>query len=52
MVQQFSLHAGFEKLGDKAKKLVTKALTQIHDMGTYTPMDSEKMTPNQKRQAL
>ena len=44
MAQQFSLHVGLKKFGDKAKKLVTKELTQIHDMGTYTPMDPDKMT--------
>ena len=52
MAQQFSLHAGLKKFGDEAKILVTKELTQIHDMGTYTPMDPDKMTKDQKRQAM
>ncbi len=52
MAQQFSLHAGLKKFGNKAKELVTKELTQIHDMGTYTSMDPDKMTADQKRQAM
>ncbi len=51
MAQQFSLHSGLKKFGDKAKKSVTKELTQIHDMGTYTPIDPYKMTKDQKRLA-
>merc|ERR1712127_645302 len=31
MAQQFSLHAGLKKFGDKAKEVVTNELTQIHD---------------------
>ena len=52
MAQQFNLHAGLKKFGDKAKESVTKELTQIHDMGTYTPMDPDEMTAEQKRQAM
>ncbi len=44
MAQQFSLHTGLKKFGDEAKKSVTKELTQIHDMGTYTQMDPDKMS--------
>ncbi len=49
MAQQFSLHAGLKKFGDKAKEAVTKELAQIHEIGTYTPMNPYKMTANQKR---
>merc|ERR1712127_877817 len=45
MAQKFSLHAGLKKFGDRAKEAVSKELTQIHQMGTYTPMDPDKMTP-------
>ena len=52
MVQQFSLKAGINKFGDRAKEAVTKELTQLHDMETYVPMDPDKMTPQQKSEAL
>ncbi len=52
MAQQLSLHAGLKKFGDRAKEAVSKELTQIHQMVTYTPMDPDKMTTDQKRQAM
>ncbi len=48
MAQQFNHHTGLKKCGDKAKKTVTLELTQIHDMGMYTPRDPDKMTTDQK----
>ncbi len=52
MAQHFSLHVGLKKFGDEAKKSVTKELTQIHNMGTYTPMVPDEKTADQKRQAM
>ena len=44
MAQQFSLHVGLNKSGDKANVLLMKELTQLHDMGTYVPMNPDEMT--------
>ena len=52
MVQQFSLRAGINKFGDKATASVSKELQQIHDMGTYEPMDPDKMTAQQRAEAM
>ena len=52
MVQQFSLKSGMAKFGNCAKTAVTKELTQLHDMETYVPMDPDKMTRQQKAEAL
>ena len=52
MVQQFSLRAGIKKFGSQATESVSKELQQIHDMSTYEPMDPDKMTANQKREAM
>ena len=43
MVQQFSLHAGIKQFGDEATESVSKELQQIHNMGTYEPVDPDKM---------
>ena len=52
MVQQFSLRAGINKFGDKATELVSKELQQIHDMGTYEPVDLDKMTAAQRAEEM
>ncbi len=52
MVQQFSLRAGIKQFGDKATKSISKELQQIHDMGNYEPMDSDKMTTAQRVEAM
>ena len=52
MVQQFSLKAGMAKFGNRATTAVIKELTQLQDMKTYVPMDPDKMTRQQKAEAL
>ena len=52
MVQQFNVKAGIAKFGDCACKSIEKELTQLHDMETYVPMGPDKMTPQQKSEAL
>ena len=52
MVQQFSLRAGIKKFGDKATVAISKELQQIHDMGTYVPVDPDKMTVSQRAEAM
>ena len=52
LVQKFSLKAGTAKFGNRAKMAVTKELTQLHDMKPYIPVDPDKMTPQQRQEAL
>jgi len=52
MMQQFSLIAGLKRFGKDGEFAVTKELTQIHDMDTYIPVDSDKLTAKQKRKAM
>ena len=52
MAQQFSLHAGLKKFRYKANVLVTKELTQLHNMGTYVLMHPDEMIKDQNNQAL
>ncbi len=52
MVQQFSLHTGIKKFGNKATVSVSKELQQIHDMGTYEPLDTDEMTVAQRAEAI
>ena len=52
MVQQFSLRAGIKKFGEKATESISKELQQIHDMGTYEPVDPDKMTAAQRAEAI
>ena len=41
---QFTIKKGLKKIGDRAEEATTKELKQIHDMGTYQPMDTTKLT--------
>ena len=52
IVQQFSLKAGIAKFGDRAKTVVTKELTQLHDMKTYVLVNPDEMTLKQRQEAL
>ncbi len=52
MVQQFSLRTGIKQFGDEATELISKELQQIHDMGTYEPIDPDKMTVAQRAVAV
>ena len=40
------------KFSGCAKTAATKELTQLHNMETYVPMDPDKMTPQQRSEAL
>ncbi len=52
MAQQLSLKAGLQKFGDRGKKAVTKELTQLHEKIAYVPVDPEKMSMEQKNDAM
>ena len=44
MIQQYNLRKGLELFGDKAETAAVKELSQIHEMGTYVPLDAGKLT--------
>jgi hypothetical protein len=52
LAQQYSVNKGIKLFGDKARESVTKELKQLHDYGTYVPVDAQELTPEQKKQAL
>ena len=52
MVHQYNLKKGLELFGDKAEVATVKELKQIHDMGTYVPLEAAGLTPEQKAKAL
>ena len=52
MIHQYNLRKGLELFGDKAEAATVKELSQIHEMGTYVPLDSGKLTAEQKAKAL
>ncbi len=43
---------GIKLFGKKSEKTTWKEIKEIHDMDTYTPMDSSKLTKKQKKKAL
>ena len=47
-----NLRKGLELFGDKAEIVTVKELSQIHEMGTYVPLDAGKLTAEQKAKAL
>jgi hypothetical protein len=52
LAQQYSLKKGLELFGDRADASVTKELTQIHDLGTYEPIDLKTMSYEDRKRAL
>ena len=52
MVNQFNLKRGLELFGDKAEIATVSELKQIHDMGTYVPLEASELTKEQKAKAL
>ena len=48
MIHQYNLRKGLELFGDKAETATVKELSQIHEMGTYIPLDAGELTPEQK----
>ena len=52
LLQQFNLKKGLKMFGDKAMESTMSELKQVHDMGTYVPLDASKMTRKEKIEAL
>ena len=52
VVHQYNLRKGLELFGDKADTATVKELSQIHEMGTFVPLDAGELTPEKKAKAL
>jgi hypothetical protein len=52
MAQQYTIRKGLKLFGDGGRQAVTKELTQLHNMATYTPMHKHELTREQRVQAL
>ena len=52
LARHFSLKKGIALFGNKAEQTTTAELQAIHDMGTYEPLDTSKLTRDEKRDAL
>ena len=52
LLQQYNINKGLKMFGDVGAKAVTKELTQLHDMETFFPEDSNKLTSKEKVNAL
>ena len=52
MIHQYNLRKGLELSGDKAEAATVKELSQIHEMGTYVPLNAGELTAEQKAKAL
>ena len=49
---QYSLRSGLKVLGDRGDNAVVKELSTIHDMDTFTPVDAENMTLEERKPAI
>ena len=49
---QYNLKPGLQKVGVKGEKAALKEMTQLHIMDTWTPMEAEKLSREQRMRAL
>jgi hypothetical protein len=52
LLTQYNLKPGLRKFGTRGEKAVLKEMTQLHIMGTWTPMDAGKLSQEQRMRAL
>ena len=52
LVQQYNLKNGLELFGDRAEEATKNELQQIHDFGTYIPMNANSLSRQDKTKAL
>ena len=52
LVQTYSLAQGLKLFGSKAEEATTKELTQLHDMETFIPVDGNKLSYEDRKEAL
>ena len=49
--QQYPLHRGLKKFGDKGRAAAGKELDQLHNRNTFAPVDVSQLSPDEKRKA-
>ena len=52
LVEKYNTKKVLELFGERGEKAVTKELQKIHDMNTYDPMDSFKMSYQERKNAM
>ena len=52
VMTQYSLKAGREKFGKEADEAVISEFTKLHTMDTFIPKMKEKMTKEERKEAL
>ena len=49
--QQYLLHEGLKRFGDKGRAAVSKEVKQMHDRTCFRPIDINEMSPEEKKKA-
>jgi len=52
LLTQYNLKLGLRKFGAKGENAALKEMTQLHIMDTWTPMEAEKLSREQRMRAL
>ena len=52
LAQQFMMHVGLKKFGDRGEKAVTKELTQLHDLVAFLPVKADELSDEERKEAL
>jgi hypothetical protein len=52
LLTQYNLKPGLWKFGTRGEKAALKEMTQLHIMDTWTPMEAEKLSSEQRMRAL
>ena len=52
LIQQYNMKKGLEMFGDQAEEVTNNELQQIHEFGTYIPMDEKSLSRENKMKAL
>jgi len=52
LIETYSLAKGLKHFGKEGEVAVSKELAQLHDLVTYTPVDSSHLTAEQRKNAL
>ncbi len=51
-VQQYSLKKGIEKYGKRGEQSAIDEMTQLHDRGSFRPLDVKKLSPLERKKAM
>ena len=52
LLHQYNMKKVIDLFGNRADEVVMKGLHQIHEMNTYEPMDTSKLTCEERKVAL